>query len=653
MKSDPVIIRAEKLTKTYKKGGTAVQAIDLEVRKGEIFGLVGPDGAGKTTTIQMLCSILEPTSGRAEVAGLDIRKEAEALKEKIAYMSQDFSLYGNLTVEQNIEFFADLHQVPAAFRAERKRELLAFSRLEPFRGRLAGRLSGGMKKKLALCCCLIHSPEVLFLDEPTTGVDPVSRRDFWRILNGFLTGGATIFVSTPYLDEAERFHRVALMHQGEILTCDTPQKLKGQMGGELVELRVNPQREAIEVLQGVEGCRGVQVFGERLHVLLEKNSGENPADSLEPEGLVRLLEEARLKVAGVRRISPGLEDVFVSRIHRYPRDGQTVHKARRSHTMPRRPTEEDAISTRQLTRHFGDFVAVRQVDLQVKKGEVFGFLGPNGAGKSTLIRMLCGLLEPTSGQGWIAGCDIATEARKIKPRIGYMSQKFSLYNDLTVEENIALYGGVYGISRRELRQRKGWILEMAGLEGKERLRTRELSGGWKQRLALGCAVIHEPAILFLDEPTSGVDPISRREFWDLIYFLSADRGVTVFVTTHYLDEAEHCHRLGLIYNGEMIAQGSPSELKAQPEIGVLLEIDAHPPLEALECLVAQPFSAGLSLFGTRLHLLTPDPAETAPRVREVLLSQGIQLNGIERAPLSIEDVFLALIERAENLVKRI
>lgn len=293
-------------------------------------------------------------------------------------------------------------------------------------------------------------------------------------------------------------------------------------------------------------------------------------------------------------------------------------------------------------------MAVHRVDLRVKRGEIFGFLGPNGAGKSTLIRMLCGLLAPTSGQGWIAGCDIATESRKIKPRIGYMSQKFSLYPDLTVGENIALYGGVYGIPGRELPRRKGWILEMAGLEGKERLRTRELSGGWKQRLALGCAVIHEPAILFLDEPTSGVDPISRRQFWELIYFLCAERGVTVFVTTHYLDEAEHCHRLGMIYGGEMVAQGSPSELKAHPEIGALLEIEAHPPLEALECLAGQPFSAGLSLFGTRLHLLTPDPEGASPRVGELLRARGITLQGIERAPLSIEDVFLALIERAEN-----
>lgn len=657
------IIKAEGLTKKYKDL-IAVKGLDLEVQRGEIFGLVGPDGAGKTTTIQMLCTILMPDSGRAEVRGLDIRKEAETIKEKIAYMSQIFSLFGNLTVEQNIDFFADLYHISPERREERKEKLFAFSRLGPFKDRIANQLSGGMKKKLALCCCLIHSPEILFLDEPTTGVDPVSRRDFWKILYDFLVEGVTIFVSTPYMDEAERFHRLALIYQGEVLLCDTPDNLRRHMPGVLLELRAVPQRTALETLKKLPFYQEVHVFGERLHILCEEFS-EPLRNELE-EQLVR----SGCKVEDIRWITPGLEDTFISKIQAIEggngKKGWLIpdhtptnkdncglgisdlgFKSDIQNSKSKIPKTPYAIEIKQLTKKFGNFTAVDNITLQVNKGEIFGFLGPNGAGKSTLIRMLCGLLLPTTGQGYIAGWDIVTQTRKIKPILGYMSQKFSLYKDLTVKENAALYAGLYKVPQSKLKERIEWVLAMAGLKGKEHVKTRELSGAWMQRLALGCAIVHEPEILFLDEPTAGVDPISRRHFWELIYDLSSRKGVTVFVTTHYMDEAEHCNRTGLIYGGKLIALGSPQELKTNSITDKLLELECQDPIRAFELLSNQPGLPRITFFGHKLHILTDNPQLSMTLAQDILSGHSLEIINMTLTALSLEDVFLALIEKEE------
>ena len=306
-----------------------------------------------------------------------------------------------------------------------------------------------------------------------------------------------------------------------------------------------------------------------------------------------------------------------------------------------------AIDVRHLSRRFGSFVAVDDVSFDVHRGEIFGFLGSNGAGKSTTIRMLCGLLAPTSGSGRVAGFDIVRETERIKTRIGYMSQKFSLYDELTVEENIDFYSGIYRLPKAKKPERKAWVLEMAGLTEHRRSRTSDLSGGWKERLALGCAVLHEPPILFLDEPTSGVDPNSRRQFWDLIYAL-AERGVTVFVTTHYMEESEYCDRLGVIYRGELIASGTPRELKSHYMTDAILDIDCTRPPDAMAAIERVPAVKEAAIFGKGLHAVVPDAAAGEAAIREALQQGGFEVHRIERITPTLEDVFVSLIETRDR-----
>ncbi len=479
----PMALIIKELTKRFGDL-TALDRLTLSVPKGELFGLVGSDGAGKTTTLRMLAGVMDADGGELEVLGCNGRN-LDHVRSSIGYMSQRFGLYPDLTVAENIRFYADIFDVGSRECQTRTERLLHFSGLAPFKGRLAGKLSGGMKQKLGLCCALIHKPELLLLDEPTNGVDPVSRRDFWQILNELRGEGVTIIVSTAYLDEAERCDRVGLLHHGRLLDCGRPADL------------TDGNRRSLEEL-----------------VIAKISEGQQPP----------LLS---------RNTEPGA--------------------AANSNNPP-------AVSLEQLTRSFGDFTAVDKVSLTVPRGEIFGFLGPNGAGKSTTIRMLCGILAPSSGSGTVAGLDIRQQPEQIKENIGYMSQRFSLYEELTVGENIAFYAGVYRLDSAKRRERTEWVIAMAGLEDRRNSPASELSGGWRQRLALGCAILHEPPIVFLDEPTAGVDPLSRRKFWELIYRL-ADGGITVFVTTHYMDEAEYCDRLGMIYQGKLVAVGTPDELR--------------------------------------------------------------------------------------------
>ncbi|HEX6268939.1 MAG TPA: ATP-binding cassette domain-containing protein [Anaerolineales bacterium] len=641
------IIIARSLAKSYGFGSKKVEAvrgIDLDVRRGEIFGLVGPDGAGKTTTMQMLCGILSPTHGHATVAGVDIINNPGNLGGRIGYMSEGFTLYGSLSVRENLDFFADLYRIPTEEREKRINDLLRFTRLERAAERRAEYLSGGMKKKLGLACALIYSPEVLFLDEPTTGVDPVSRRDFWLLLNDFLEQGITVFVSTPYMDEAERFHRVALMHKGKIIACDTPAALRSGLTGEMLDLLVQPQREALSRLRLDPRASHVQVFGERLHLLMTNPQVDLPA-------LTGDLSKNNIQISEVRHTTPSLEDVFVMTLEKQVLDGgqqPTVNDL--PSPAPGSQTSPDiAVSVSDLTKKFGDFTAVDRVSFRVKEGEIFGFLGPNGSGKTTTIRMLCGLMSPTSGAGMVAGRDILTQQIAIKPEIGYMSQRFSIYSDLTVEENLDFYAGVYGLANSRLEARKHWALEMAGLTGRKRAMTRDLSGGWKQRLALGCAILHEPKVLFLDEPTSGVDPISRRTFWDLIYSLS-ERGVTVFITTHYMDEAEHCNTLGLIYNGRLIAHGSPADLRANMRAGQMLEVACPEPLRALRRVKEMDGVLGAGLFGDRVHILVEDANRLTLDIEATFASEGHPARQIAPIPFSLEDLFVTFIEMEESRI---
>jgi ABC-2 type transport system ATP-binding protein len=634
------VIITESLTKKYKNV-LAVDNLHLQVKRGELFGLVGPDGAGKTTTIQMLCGILNPTSGYAAVLNFDTVKETDEIRGRIGYMSEGFSLYGKLTVEENIEFFAKLYQVPEKVCQERKKELLHFSRLTPFVTRPAEKLSGGMKKKLALCCTLIYSPEILFLDEPTLGVDPVSRREFWKIINDFRREGITIFVTTPYMDEAERCDRLALLYNGKIIECDTPSNLKNGLKSEMVDIKADPQHKALNLLKNADGILEAQIFGERIHIRFDcKLDGRKIVD--------HIFSADGIKLVDFRKITPSLEDVFVLAIQEKNKSAVS-HKGIKNHFVDTEKVTNNngqklAILLRNLTQKFGDFTAVNNLTMAVKEGQIFGFLGPNGSGKSTTIKILTGLLLPTSGSAEVGGFNIITEVEKMKSKIGYMSQKFSLYNDLTVEENINLYAGIYGITRDKLKERKKWVLDMADLIGKEKILTKSLSGGWKQRLALGCAILHEPSIIFLDEPTSGVDPIARRYFWDLIYKLSA-QGVTVFVTTHYMDEAEHCHELGLIYNGNLIAQGSPHQLKKEKLAVELLEIKCSDPFEAVQILKNSGYQA--AVYGSKIHV-TLSNLEHEEKIKAMLVKNMFKIETIEVVPVSMEDLFVLLIEEYDR-----
>jgi len=633
------VIEASALEKTYGDVA-AVRGLDLRIERGEMFGLVGADGAGKTTTIRMLCTLALPSAGAARVLGMDTVRDAARIKEKIGYVSEHFNLYPTLTVEENLSFFAKLRNIPGEVSERQMKELLQFCRLEPFRKRHAEHLSGGMQKKLALACSLIHEPEVLFLDEPTTGVDPVSRRDFWRIIADFLARGITVLVSTPYLDEAERFNRIAFMHQGQMVACGTPQNLKARLPGELLEIRAPQTREVVTSLATLPFVQTAQVFGDTVHVMVDHAEARRTEIS-------RLLKAHSIAATDLRPISPGLEDVFVTELASLEARpiglsaGESSPPAAAEAIPP-----EAAVQVAKLTKKFGDFTAVDRVNFSVQHGEIFGLLGPNGSGKTTTIRMITGLLEPTEGSAFVLGDDMSKKADIVQARIGYMSQKFSLFNDLTVDENINFYGNLYSLSASALRERKQWVLDMAGLRGKEKTLTRALAGGWKQRLALGCTIIHRPEVVFLDEPTAGVDPLSRRAFWELIQELAA-RGTTIFITTHYMDEAEHCHRLGLMYQGRLIALGSPHQLKTEKVKGELIEVATSDYARALALLAADDRYHQVNLFGHNIHVVVAESHAASPQIKRLLESGGITVHSIRNIPFSMEDVFISLMEAQE------
>ncbi len=619
-------VRARVLARSFGRV-EAVRDTTFEVGRGEIFGLVGPDGAGKTTLIQMLCGILTPTAGEASVLGFDTTREASRIAERVGYMSQEFSLYGGLSVAENIEFFADIRRVPPALRRDRAERVLDFSRLAGFEHRLARHLSGGMKKKLALATMLVHEPEILFLDEPTTGVDPLSRRDFWEIVFDFVGEGTTVIVATPYLDEAERCQRVALMHEGSILDLASPEALRRKLGGQMADIRATDQARALEALRRDPEVRDAQVFGGSIHALLDDTDAYRRVE--------QRLRAGDVQVDTARCIDPGLEDVFIALLGRGKAGGVQAEIPPLSGGDETAP----AIEVDGLSRRFGDFLAVDDASFNVARGEIFGFLGPNGSGKSTTIRMLMGILAPSSGSARVAGLDVRREADRLRPLVGYMSQRFSLYEDLTAVENLDFFAGVYGIPRREQRLRRRWALDRVGLAGPVDIRVRDLSGGWKQRLALAAAIMHHPEVLLLDEPTSGVDPLSRRQFWDLI-FAFADAGVTVLITTHYMDEAERCQRIALLRAGRIRAVGTPAELRRRVA-GKLVEVEVEDRMGGLRAARRIPGVRLASLRGSRLHILVDDAVEL--ELERGLREQGHPPVSVAHVPLGMEDVFMALV----------
>ncbi|MCA6220145.1 ATP-binding cassette domain-containing protein [Photorhabdus antumapuensis] len=549
MSSSAYTIRLEKVEKIFPGlNNPAVSSLTAEIYGGSVTGLVGPDGAGKTTLIRMLAGLLKPNSGSIEIMGLDPIKDGVQVRFELGYMPQKFGLYEDLTVLENLNLYADLRGVLGDERKKTYEQLLTFTDLTRFTGRLAGKLSGGMKQKLGLACTLLGKPKVLLLDEPGVGVDPIARRELWRMVHELADDGMLILWSTSYLDEAEQCRDVLLLNQGKLLYSGQPQKLTQKMSGRsfLLSAKQDSRRKMLQHALTLPQVTDGVIQGKYVRLILKPDAS--------PQALLSQLE---LPDAEIVKAAPRFEDAFIDLL-----GGGSTRHSELAEIMPRiaaNPTET-VIEAQDLTKKFGDFAATDHVDFQVKRGEIFGLLGPNGAGKSTTFKMMCGLMVPTGGKALVLGMDLKTSSGKARQHLGYMAQKFSLYGNLTVEQNLKFFSGIYGLQGRKQKEKIDGMIDAFNLKSVLHQTTDQLPLGYKQRLALSCALMHEPDILFLDEPTSGVDPQIRREFWLHINGM-VDKGVTVMVTTHFMDEAEYCDRIGLVFRGKLIAAGTPDDLK--------------------------------------------------------------------------------------------
>ncbi len=556
--SDAPALVAQSLRKSFRRDDdTLVAALDdisIEVRHGELTAVVGPDGAGKTTLMRLAAGLMRADSGSLRVLGVDVAADPQQVQDRISYMPQRFGLYEDLSVAENLDLYADLHGVSAAERAKRYPALMDMTALGPFRARLAGQLSGGMKQKLGLACTLVRSPQLLLLDEPTVGVDPLSRRELWDIVRGLVADqGLTVLLCTAYLDEAARCSRVILLHRGKVLSQGPPQQLADRAAGRSFVATPGTGQSA-RALQArlLDEPRIVDAVpdGGRVRFVLDASPGEAevPPDSL--RGL-------RVDAA-----PPSFEDGFMILLHASA-DAEHEHPGSIAVTRPIVGSAEEAVvRVRQLVKKFGAFTAVDGISFEVRRGEIFGLLGPNGAGKTTTFRMLCGLLTPSGGNLTVAGADVRKAAASARARLGYVAQKFSLYGPLSVRENLEFFASAYGLRGSAKRERIAWALQQFELDARAASTSAQLPGGYQQRLAMAAALLHEPDILFLDEPTSGADPLARRSFWRRITAL-AEQGVTIIVTTHFMQEAEYCDRIAIMDAGQILAQGSPAEVRLQ------------------------------------------------------------------------------------------
>lgn len=557
MTDNNVVVQAHHLSMTFKSENKkladtkAIDDLDMQINKGELTALVGPDGAGKTTLLRLVAGLYKATSGSLNVLGFDIDKNPQAVQDRISYMPQRFGLYEDLSLQENLNLYADLHGVPKDVRSQRFKRLLEITDLTQFIQRPAGKLSGGMKQKLGLACTLVRSPELLLLDEPSVGVDPLSRRDLWTIIEQLVQEeNLSVIISTAYMDEAEKCDYVYIMYEGKILKQGSPEQLKEIAHGQTWKVKLSEQIKA-RTLQAQLLGNSVDIIdavpkGEQVNFISRQK--ELSTDIL-PQGLV------------AHRRSAELEDAFMMLLQQTQKQRKHVSVPEQNFQLEQNnnlKSQHPVIVVKDLVRTFGDFTAVANTSFDVKRGEIFGLLGPNGAGKTTTFRMLCGLLPASSGYLEVAGKNLRTARAEARGKVGYVSQKFALYSNLTVLENLKFFGGAYGLTGKKLNQQIDNALEQYDL--KPHIKSGDLPGGYKQRLSMAAALLHEPEILFLDEPTSGIDPLARRSFWYSIGEL-ANQGITIIITTHFMEEAEYCDRIAIQDAGKLLALGSPQQVR--------------------------------------------------------------------------------------------
>ena len=574
------IVIATDLNKTFKaeqKGLDDVQAlqgINMQIKTGQLTALVGPDGAGKTTFLRLIAGLYKPTAGSLEVLGMDVAKDPQSVQDRISYMPQKFGLYEDLSIQENLDLYADLHGVPMDVRKERFARLLKITDLARFTERPAGKLSGGMKQKLGLACTLVRSPELLLLDEPSVGVDPLSRRDLWSIIEQLVREeNLSVILSTAYMDEAERCHEVYVMLDGQVLKQGTPDELTAQAQAQTWQVKPSPDMKArvlqAHLLDNQHYIADAVPKGDVVRFITRTESPSLPADLL-PKGVVAEPRAAEL------------EDAFMLLLHEAKHIQKTVLAQENLALDPsitliensdppqvkteqnvKQQLEKPVIVVKDLVRTFGDFTAVASTSFDVSRGEIFGLLGPNGAGKTTTFRMLCGLLPASSGVLEVAGMNLRTARAQARAKIGYVSQKFALYGNLSVLDNLKFFGGAYGLSGKQLKQQIDKALLQ--FELKPHAKSGDLPNGFKQRLSMAAALLHQPEIVFLDEPTSGIDPLARRSFWYTIGEL-ANQGMTIIVTTHFMEEAEYCDRIAIQDAGKLLAIGTPQQIRGMTQL---------------------------------------------------------------------------------------
>lgn len=633
-----IVVRCHGVSHTFH-GKQHLRDVDIEIPAGKIFGVIGPDGAGKTTLLHILSGIVEPKQGVVQVLG----KAPRDARLDIGYVTQKLSFYQDLTVQENLQYSAGVKNVSAEVDA---RANLAQLGLDRFSNRLVRDLSGGMKQKLALLCALVSRPRLLLLDEPTSGLDPIARREFWQLIAKVCQDGVTAVVATPRLEEGEFCHHVALIESGRIHESGSPNELRSRSGLCRLEIETNELDKSRDLLRDTTfrdevGVESVFLRGNRLEVLVESKNG------------ARSHVEQRLTDAGIQfnsaRSLLTLDDVFVLKLKQ---QDQTIDHTPISYPRMKELTNcqgKVAVDLQDLSKRFKDFTAVNHLNLQIKYGEIFGLLGANGAGKTTTIKMICGLVNASEGTIKIAGETQDIRKRDWRSRIGYMSQKFTLYPDLTVMENLQFYGSAYELPRTVLSRKIEWALKTCQLEESKNSIVGSLPVGLQQRLAFAASVLHEPEILILDEPTSGIDPLGRRQLWRLIRGFARE-GTAILVTTHFLDEAEYCNSIGLMVDGNLVGLGSPEILKS--ESGQIFAVRTSQVRDLFACLSKRLEPWRLSIFPEGIHIHSTDDLQSDEEaVRDALRECGFVAPKIETINPTLEEAFISLVHRARGRQK--